>query len=94
MLASSYNYGLITRQDDTFTCDLTFIELAQSSQSAVYYTPDGGETCVYNRCRMSDQSETMTFQHMLTTETGIKISEFTISSDNTVTYSEKEFTSN
>lgn len=94
VLASSYNYGLITRQDDTFTCDLTFIELAQSSQSAVYYTPDGGETCVYNRCRMSDQSETMTFQHMLTTETGIKISEFTISSDNTVTYSEKEFTSN
>lgn len=94
VLASSYNYGFITRQDDTFTCDLTFIELAQSSQSAVYYTPDGGETCVYNRCRMSDQSETMTFQHMLTTETGIKISEFTISSDNTVTYSEKEFTSN
>lgn len=90
VLASSYNYGLITRQDDTFTCNLTFIELAQSSQSAVYYTPDGGETCVYNRCRMSDQSETMTFQHMLTTETGIKISEFTISSDNTVTYSEKE----
>lgn len=90
VLASSYNYGLITRQDDTFTCDLTFIELAQPLQSAVYYAPDGGETRVYNRCRMSNQSETMTFQHMLTTETGIKISEFTISSDNTVTYSEKE----
>lgn len=39
---------------------------------------------------MSDQSETMTFQHIQITETGIKISEFTMSSDNTVTYSEKE----
>lgn len=94
VLAGSYIYGLITRQDDTFTCNLTFIELAQSSQCSLLYSLDGGETRVYNRCIMSNQSETMTFQHIQITETGIKIGEFTMSSDNTVVYSEKEIATN
>ena len=94
VMAGSYIYGLITRQDDTFTCNLTFIELAQSSQCSLLYSLDGGETRVYNRCMMSNQSETMTFQHIQITETGIKIGEFTMSSDNTVVYSEKEIATN